>query len=182
MNIMNMKMKLFVVGFLVVSGAGATTDLFACGAKFLMANRGTRFGRAAAARHPAAVLVYANPASMLPEALRKVEIEKILGKAGYRPTVVSNQAELDQALNEGEWDIVVADLSDSASLRAQLHGKDAPMIVPVMLKPSKDEFKQAERDYGRVVKGPVKSQRFLETIAEAVAMTVELREKAVATA
>ena len=33
-----MKMKLFVVGFLILSGAGATTDLFACGAKFLMAD------------------------------------------------------------------------------------------------------------------------------------------------
>ena len=125
-----MKMKLFVVGFLVLSGAGATTDLYACGAKFLMANRGTRFGRVAAARHPAAVLVYANPASVLPEALRKVKVEKVLGRAGYRPTVVSDQNELEQALSEGGWDIVVADLADSGALRARLRGENAPMIVP----------------------------------------------------
>ena len=49
-----------------------------------------------------------------------------------------------------------------------------------MLKPSKSDLKQAETDYGRVVKGPVKSQRFLETIDEAVALTVELRAKSAA--
>ena len=177
-----MKMKLFVVGFLILSGAGATTDLFACGAKFLMANRGTRFGKVAAARHPAAVLVYASPSSVLPEALGKVKVAEVLGRAGYRPTMVADKAAFEKALSEGEWDIVVADFADSAALRAQLQGDNAPMIVPVMLKPSKDEFKQAERDFGRVVKGPVKSQRFLQTIDEAVATVVELRAKSEPTA
>lgn len=172
-----MKMKLFVIGFLILSGAGATSDLYACGAKFLMANRGTRFGKVAIARHPAAVLVYANPSSVLPEALGKVKVEEVLGRAGYRPTMVADRTAFEKALSEGEWDIVVVDLADSAAVRAQLQGDNAPMIVPVMLRPSKDDFKQAERDYGRVVKGPVKSQRFLETIDEAVATVVELKAK-----
>ena len=96
--------------------------------------------------------------------------------------MVADQAALEKALSEGEWDIVVADLADSAALRAQLQGDNAPMIVPVMLKPSKDDFKQAEMDYGRVVKGPVKSQRFLETIDQAVAIVVELKAKSDETA
>ena len=170
-----MKMKAFVVALLMLSGIGATTDLFACGAKFLMANRGTRFGRVAAARHPAAVLVYANPESTLPEALKKVKVEQVLGRAGYRPTTVSTPAELGQALSRGGWDLLVADLADGESLRGQLQGDDAPVFIPVMFKPSKDDFKQAEKDFGVVVKGPVKSQRFLETIDKVVALLVASR-------
>ncbi len=172
-----MKMKLFVIGFLILSGAGATTDLFACGAKFLIANRGTRFGRVAAARHPAAVLVYANPSSVLPEALGKVKVEEVLGRAGYRPTTVSSPEELEKALQQGGWDLVVADLADGESLRGELQGEDAPIFLPVMFKPSRSDFKQAKEDFGLVVKGPVKSQRFLETVDEVVAMLVAHRAK-----
>ena len=170
-----MKLKLFVVGFLILSGAGTTADLFACGAKFLMASRGTRFGKVAVARHPAAVLVYANPSSVLPEALGKVKVEEVLGRAGYRPTTVSSAAELQTALQKGGWDLVVADLADGETLRAQLQGEDAPVFLPVMFKPSRDDFKQAEEDFGLVVKGPVKSQRFLETVDEVVTLLVAHR-------
>ena len=44
-----------------------------------------------------------------------------------------------------------------------------------MFKPSRRDFKQAEEDFGIVVKGPVKSQRFLETIDVVVALLVESR-------
>ena len=171
-------MKAFVVAFLVLSGAGATTDLFACGAKFLMANRGTRFGKVAAARHPAAVLVYANPDSTLPQALSKVKVEQVLGRAGYRPTTVSTPSELEQALRQGGWDLVLADLADGDTLRPQLRGENSPVFIPVMFKPSKNDFKQAEQDFGVVVKGPVKSQRFLRAIDEVVSLLVASREEA----
>ena len=170
-----MKMKLFVIGFLILSGAVTTTDLFACGAKFLMANRGTRFGKVATARHPAAVLVYANPSSVLPEALGKVKVEEVLGRAGYRPTTVSSPEELEKALQQGGWDLVVAGLDDGETLRGELQGEDAPIFLPVIFKPSRSDFKQAKEDFGLVVKGPVKSQRFLETVDQVVAMLVAHR-------
>ena len=123
------------------------------------------------------MLVYANPSSVLPEALGKVKVEEVLGRAGYRPTTVSSPEELEKALQQGGWDLVVADLADGESLRGQLQGEDAPIFLPVMLKPSRGDFKQAKKDFGIVVKGPVKSQRFLETVDEVVAMLMAYRAK-----
>ena len=170
-----MKMRLFVVAFLVMWGASTGANLYACGAKFLMANRGTRFGRVAVARYSAAVLVYANPGSTLPEALRRFKVDEVLGKAGYRPTIVSSQEDVEQALTQGGWDLMIADLADGETLRTQLEGDSAPVFVPVMLDPSKSEFEQAEEDFGIVVKGGVKSQKFLETIDEVTALLIEHR-------
>ena len=175
-----MKMKMIVVGLLVLSGVGAGADLLACGNKFLLVSRGTRFGKVAVARHPAAILVYVNTASTLPEALGDVPVEAILRKAGYQPTMVSDAAELEQALRQGGWDLVLADLSDSAALRGQLQGDSAPMVVPVVYRPARGEEKQAKKDYGRVLRAPFKGQRLLETIDDAVAVRVELRAKAAA--
>ena len=173
-----MKMKLVVGGLLVLAGVGAGTDLLACGNKFLLVSRGTRFGKVAAARHPAAILLYVNRTSALPEALGKVPVEAILSKAGYQPTTVSDPAELEQALRQGGWDLVLADLADSAALHDRLQGDGAPMVVPVVYRPARGVEKQAKKDYGRVLRAPFKGQRLLETIDDAVAIRVELLEKA----
>ena len=52
------------------------------------------------------------------------------------------------------------------------------MVVAVVLNATGTELAQAKKDYQRVVKGPIKSQAFLEAIDDAVA----LREKLKATA
>jgi len=163
-----MKGKLLIV--LALWGAGGVTDLLACGNKFLVPSRGTRFGQVAVARQEAAILVYANPKSTMEKAMGEVPVEMVLLQAGYLPTRVSDPEALDQALQQGDWDLVLADLDDSATLRWQLEGDDAPMIVPVLYEPTKSDMAQAKKDYGRAIKAPLKSQRFLETIDDAVAM------------
>ena len=162
-----MKWKLLIV--LGLWGLGASTDLFACGNKFLVASRGTRFGRVAVARQEASILVYANPASTMPKAIGDVPVERILLQAGYLPTRVSDPEKLDQALRRGGWDLVLADLDDSADLRERLQGDGEPMVLPVLYLPTRSELAQAKKDYGRALKAPFKSQRFLETIDDALA-------------
>lgn len=162
-----MKAKLLIVLFLW--GVGASSDLFACGNKFLVASRGTRFGKVPVDRQEAAILVFANPASTLPKAMGDVPVEVVLLQAGYLPTTVSDAEELNQALGQGGWDLVLADLDDSADLRSRLQGAGAPIVVPVLFEPTRSDLAQAKRDYGRVLKAPFKSQRFLETIDDAVA-------------
>jgi DNA-binding NtrC family response regulator len=156
-----------------------SNDLLACGDKFLVNSRGTRFQRAGAARQPANILVYANPASTLPKALEKVQVDDTLRKAGYRPTSVSGPNDLAQALKQGGWDLVLADLGDSAAIRTQLQGNGAPMVVPVMVNATGTEIAQAKKDYQRVLKGPFKSQAFLEAIDDALALRDKLRSKIV---
>jgi hypothetical protein len=168
-----MREKLLVAGLLVLTVAG--TDLLGCGDKFLVASRGTRFQRAAIARQPANILVYANPTSTLPKALEKAEVDETLRKAGYRPTSVSDPRELEQALRKGGWDLVVADLADGAVVRGNLQsGAKAPMVLPVVYRATGSEIAQAKKDYARVVKGPIKSQAFLEAIDDALSLRVKL--------
>jgi hypothetical protein len=173
-----MSKGLLVAGLLTSIVATSGIDLSACGDKFLVASRGTRYTRATSARPPANILVYANPSTTLSKALEKAEVDSTLRKAGYRPTSVSAPAEFEAAIKQGGWDLVVADLADSSTLRGRFQGKTAPMVIPVVLNATGTELAQAKKDYQRVVKGPIKSQAFLEAIDDAVA----LREKLKATA
>ena len=115
-----------------------------------------------------------HPASNLPRALEKAKAEETLSRAGYRPLSVSDAAALEQALAQDKWDLVIADLADGGAVRGRLQGRSgAPMVVPVVYRATGGELAEAKRDYLRVVKGPLKSQAFLEAIDDAVA----LREK-----
>ena len=163
-----MKWKLLAV--FLVWGASASAELVACGNKFLVPSRGTRFGKVAVAREEASILVYATPESTLPKTLGEIPVEMVLLQAGYLPTKVTDQNEFDRALDERTWDLVLADLDTSDSLRWQLEGDDAPMVVPVLYQPTKSVMAQAKKDYNQVIKAPIKSQRFLESIDDAVAM------------
>jgi hypothetical protein len=171
-----MKRTLLVVGILILYGVGPA-ELLACGEKFLVVSRGTRFQRASVARQPANILVYANPMSGLPKALERAAVDTTLRKAGYQPTSVAGAAELEQALRQGGWDLVVADLADTSALRGRLQSGDAPMLLPVALNATGSELAAAKKDYQRVLKGPVKSQAFLEAIDDALALREKLRSR-----
>ena len=113
-----MRTRAFIAGLLLVVGVGASGHLFACGDKFLMLGRGTRYERSPAARQASAILLYANPASELSRTLSRLSVDSMLQRAGYKPTTVSNEAELDAALLERKWDVVVVDAQDSQSDRS----------------------------------------------------------------
>jgi len=166
---------MLIAGVLILASAG--TDLLACGDKFLVASRGTRYQRAAVARQPANILVYANTASALPKALERADVDATLRKAGYKPTSVSGPTELEQALRQGGWDLVVTDLADGMAVSGRLQGASAPMLLPVAYNVTGSELAQAKKDYQRVLKGPVKSQSFLEAIDDALVLRAKLRSK-----
>ena len=170
--------KTLVAGLALSLLASSGVDLSACGDKFLVFSRGTRYQTAAAARRPANILVYANPSTTLPKALEKASVDATLRKAGYRPTSVSAPADLEAAIKQGGWDLVVADLADSPLLRGRFQGKAAPMVVPVVLNATGSELAQAKKDYERVLKGPIKSQAFLEAIDDAITLRDKLRASA----
>jgi len=89
---------------IVLAGLGSIDLLPACGDKFLVSSRGTRYQRAPVAYGPAAILIYTNPASEVPKALASVSVASTLSRAGYRPTVVGTAAEFEAMLSRGGWD------------------------------------------------------------------------------
>ncbi len=165
-----MKLRAPALALLLISGTAICGDLLACGDKFLVVGRGTRFRRASIPRSPAAILVYANPASNLPVALANVPVEATLSKAGYRPTTVSSAEEFDRALRRGGWDLVLVDVAEGRDLNGRVPADNAPAVLPVVYNPTRMEWKQARRQYPAVLRSPTKTQAFLDTVDEALSL------------
>ena len=69
----------------VLLSIGITGDLIACGDKFLVAGRGTRYQRPKTAR-AASVLIHADPTSSVAATLKKEKVESLLKLEGHRAT------------------------------------------------------------------------------------------------
>jgi hypothetical protein len=154
---------------LLLIGIGSANIFLACGDKFLVSSRGTRFQRAAVAREPAAILIYANPASELPKVLAILPVDTTLAKAGYRPTTVATSDEFERALSRGGWDVIVVGMADAEAVSNRLRGDAAPVVLPVAFNPTTTELKETKRQYQVVFKAPAKSQAFLTAIDDALA-------------
>ena len=157
-----MKKTLLVVGILVFDGIGSGEDLLACGDKFLVTSRGTRYQRAASGARPPSILVYIHAIVHAPKAFEQRLGRCHLRKAGYRMTsVVETTNELEQALRQGGWDMLLTDLADSRRARPR-RGAAAPMrrcCCRSRTTSPAAEIAQAKKDYQRVLKGPIKTIR-----------------------
>ena len=173
-----MNTRIIAVALLFLAGTVSSDPLLACGEKWLMGSRGTRFGRPSLARQSAAILVYANPALNLPRALANVPFEATLRKAGYRPTVVTSAEALSSALGQGGWDLVLADVADSQAVSSRTQNAKAPIVLPVMYNPTGAELAAAKKQHQRILKAPTKNQSFLDAIDDALALKSPTQAKA----
>jgi hypothetical protein len=106
-----------------------TGDLLACGDKFLVAGRGTRYQRPKTAR-AASVLIYADPASAMAASLKKAKVESILKLEGHRATKVETLQELSTVVTSGRYDVILAATSDTASVQKLVQpSADAAIVL-----------------------------------------------------
>lgn len=146
----------------IFCAAGAAPELLACGDKFLVPVRGTRFNKPAPPRD-ASVLLYVSDASELFRMVNRLSVEATLQKAGYRPTVVRTNAELTSALTQGMFDLVVLDATD-ASRTDSGRAPSGSAVLPVAYTLTGDQWKLARQQYPAAVKGPRNAGAFLEMI------------------
>ena len=126
-----MTKRLHVGALIVVLGLGMTGDLFACGDKFLVGGRGTRYQRPRNAR-AASVLIYAEPASGLPQTLKKNKIESLLKLEGHRTTTVQSFEQLSTIVSSGRYDVVLTANSDSADVQKLIgRAPEAAVVLAV---------------------------------------------------
>ena len=157
-----MKRRTGMVALVTALGLWIAPDLLACGDKFLVAGRGTRYQRPKNFR-AASVLIYANPSTGLEAALRRVPVESALQREGHRATIVASPDQLSAILASGRFDVVLADSVDASAVEGLLaKGPDAPTLVAVC---PKDE-KAAVEKCG--LKAPTKERTLLEAIDRAV--------------
>ena len=163
-----MKTRL-VVTVLLFGMIGAGEPLLACGEKFRMASRLTRFQQPPRARVAASILIYENPALNLSKALAAVDADATLRKAGYRPTIVKSPKEFQTALDRGGWNLVLLDVGDSGAAIARSPVANAPVVLPVVFNASKAELAAAKKQHPHALKGPVKGQSLVDAIDGALA-------------
>lgn len=149
---------------------GTAGDLSACGDKFLVVGRGTRYKHPNAPRGPAFILIYADPASSLALALKNVPVESTLRRAGYTPKSVDTAEQLGDALARGGWDLVVVDQADGERVRAMVAGDSPTVVLPVFYNATRAELKAAKKRYPVLLESPSRSQAFLETVDDALAL------------
>jgi hypothetical protein len=123
-----MKYHIRFVVLIAAVGVWMGGDLLACGDKFLVAGRGTRYQRPKNAR-AASVLIYANPSSGLAAALKKVKVESVLKHEGHRSTTVETLEQLSTILAGGRFDVIVAASGVASEVEKLLGGSPDRAIV-----------------------------------------------------
>ena len=115
----------------VILALAMTGDLFACGDKFLVGGRGTRYQRPRNAR-AASVLIYVDPASAAAVSLKKGKVESLLKLEGHRATKVQTLDQLSTVMSGGRFDVILTANTDSASVQKLLaSGPDAAIVLGV---------------------------------------------------
>jgi hypothetical protein len=120
-----------IFGVLVVMLSVGVVDMLACGDKFLVAGRGTRYQRPKNAR-AASVLIYADPASAVAIALKKAKVESLLKLEGHRATKAQTLQELSTIVVSGRYDVILTANRDSSDVQQLIQASpDAAIVVPV---------------------------------------------------
>jgi hypothetical protein len=115
-----------VLAVVTLLGGG---DLLACGDKFLVASRGTRYQRPKNAR-TASIVIYAEPGSSNPVVVGSARMESMLRRSGHRAMTVTTIDQLSSILKGGGFDVIVA-ASDTANAIRQVV-KDASGAAVVL--------------------------------------------------
>lgn len=164
---MTVSKRLGGVGLAVLACLGTGGNLPACGDKFLVASRGTRYQRAPVSRRPAAILIFSRSGLFEPGTPGADQVDGILRKSGYMPTVVTTPGEFERALSRGGWDLVVMGGEEASAAGRRLIGHTA--VLPVLVNPSEAEWKQIRKEFRVALRAPARSQKVLDAVDEALA-------------
>lgn len=163
-----MKRRIGLVALVAVVGLWTGPDLLACGDKFLVVGRGTRYERPKNAR-AASILIYANPSGGLQAALKSLPVESVLKHEGHRSATVETPEQLSAILAGGRFDVVLTSSADAAAVERLLGGgSDAPVVLTVCDKASGQKPKEAANSASCAVKSPAREGSLLEAIDKAV--------------
>jgi hypothetical protein len=163
-----MKHRIGLAALVAAVGLWTGADLLACGDKFLVVGRGTRYQRPKNAR-AASILIYANPSAGLPAALKRLPLESLLKHEGHRSTTVETPEQLSAILQGGRFDVVLAASTDAPAVEKLLGGgPDAPVLLTVCDKANGQEPKEAGRSVSCALMAPPKAGSLLEAIDKAV--------------
>jgi ABC-type amino acid transport substrate-binding protein len=155
--------KLLILGVFLLT----TAAVWACGDK-LMLVMGVRLSQLKPA-HPASILAYQLQNSASSPALRQVELQPGLTKAGHKFQVVEDASQLADALKTGKFDLVMADVSVADELTHLAQSAPShPAILPVAFNRTKAEQSAAQKKYHCLLRVPGDTDHYLAAIDQAM--------------
>jgi hypothetical protein len=148
------------------------TAAFACGDKLLAIGRGVRFQRIYAA-HQANLVIY-SAETQYGAALDNARLQTTLKRSVHNLQLVRGGLQLDEALKSGHVDVVLVYLTDVAAIARQLQSAPSrPVILPVLVRPSKAELAAAQKQYHFAVKATADEFEYLTAIDEAMKLKLK---------
>lgn len=164
-------MRKILVAAVALAGCLDGVNGLACGDKFLVIGRGPRSQRTKGAVQKAVILMYMDPRSELPAAIKEQGLESDLKLAGHKVRVVADRRSVGDELLSQRYDIVLAGLADMESLELQVGSAPArPTLLPIVYNPTDDELEAARRRYACVMRSPSKRQGYLAVIDDAMVL------------
>ena len=134
----------------------------ACGDKLLSMARMISLFKAYKPWKQASILIYQVRKDSV---VKDKQFQTSLTLAGHKIKTVDKADQLDSTLSAGKFDLVLADIGDAAALKQHLASRGAgPSILPLLVKPAKEELIAAEKQYGVVIKTPGGYTDHLEAI------------------
>jgi hypothetical protein len=161
----NMRKLLLLVLSLSTIAPPGLTDAKACGDKLLRIGKNFRYNQRLAKKHPARMLIYTPPNSITLPGAAAAQIQDYFQKVGHKPLAVGNIDKINEALRSGQYDLILTDFADAATLLRQVEGLPSRTVVlPVLYRRSKAEKAAAARQYPVMVKDPRDDIDFLMAI------------------
>lgn len=162
-------MRRVAVGLCLVAGAFllAPGEVMACGDKLLVLGQRVRSQRAHGAARRASILVFLDAGGHLQAALREMRLQRDLELAGHRLRMVSTPGDLVEQVRSGGYDILLAEVSETAALETELlAAPGSPTLLPVVVNATGDEWAEAEASFSCIRRSPSAGKHYLTVIEE----------------
>jgi ABC-type amino acid transport substrate-binding protein len=152
------------------------TAALACGDKLLAIGRGVRFQQVSAA-HEANLVIY-SAGTERRAVLANNNLQTALRRAVRKLQILQDGSGLDEALKSGRVDVVLVDFADLAGITQQLRSAPSkPVIIPVLVKPSKAEFTAAQREYRFALRANADDFEYLTAVDQAMRSRIRAGSK-----
>jgi hypothetical protein len=160
-----MKRILLVLGVIVCIGMAGRGPAGACGDKLVDISQGVKFQRALGLE-PAAILLYVNPEAPQRQIKR---LRASLTRVGHHVVLVDDWQVALEALDGEDYDLVIAELSEVASLESMLiGGTSPPLLLPFVFDGTDAELDDAQNDYPYVLSVPGRDNEQILTVNAAI--------------
>jgi hypothetical protein len=151
------------------------TIAFACGDKLLAFARGVRFQRTA--KHRASVILYRPFDSKIPRGVTDPQVQSYLRKAGHSLYTVDDLGRLSQALQNGNYDVVIGELTNAEVLEREAHSSPSkPLFMPAIFKPTRAQAAEADKQYRCFLRADAEIADYIGAIDKAMALKLKLSQ------